>query len=218
MTIANNNVVHKQMPLTRRRILTLLKEKGKLTADELAQILQISSVAVRRHLTKLERDSLVQYDEVQRGMGRPSYVYDLGEAASAYFPQGYQALAVLVLETIRDLYGPEGIDAVFRVRSEHLINSYRPKITGENLTERLEQVSELRQEAGYMSQWQNQGDGVFTLTEANCPIFHAVEQHDCLCKQDQEVLSELLQADVVRTSNIREGDNTCSYEIRETTS
>ena len=204
------------MPLTRRRILSLLKEKGKLTADELAQIIQISSVAVRRHLAKLERDSLVRYNEIQRGMGRPSYIYELGEAASTYFPQGYQALAISILETIRDLYGTEGIDAVFKIRSEHLINSYRPKITGENITERLEQISELRQQDGYMSNWQSQDDGSFILTEANCPIFHAVEQHDCLCKQDQEVLGELLQADVVRKTNIRDGDNTCSYEIRET--
>ena len=96
-------LIHKNMPLTRRRILMLLKEKGELTADELAGLLGISAVAVRRHLTKLESDHLVTYKEVQRGMGRPSYVYELGEAAASFFPRRYEELAVNVLETIRAL-------------------------------------------------------------------------------------------------------------------
>ena len=60
-----------QMPATRRRILIALKEQGGLTADELASLLGISSVAVRRHLTNLERDQLVDHEQAQRGMGRP---------------------------------------------------------------------------------------------------------------------------------------------------
>ena len=47
-------LIHKNMPLTRRKILMLLKEKGELTADELADLLGISAVAVRRLDVSLE--------------------------------------------------------------------------------------------------------------------------------------------------------------------
>jgi predicted ArsR family transcriptional regulator len=133
MTANGNNSLIKHMPMTRRRILTLLKEEKELTADQLAEMLGISAVAVRRHLGKLESDQLVEYQEVQRGMGRPSFVYRLGEAAASFFPRRYEELASTVLETIRDLYGVEAIDAVFRVRSEQFISDYRRKVNGKPL-------------------------------------------------------------------------------------
>ena len=209
-----STLVNKQIPLTRRRILTLLKEKGKLTADELAQLLEISSVAVRRHLIKLERDELVIYEEVQRGMGRPSYVYQLGPAAANFFPRGYEDLAVTVLSTIQDLYGVEAVDAVFRLRSQHLIQTYRAKAMGKTLDERVEQVAQLRQADGYMSTWQKEADGSYIFTEANCPIIHVAQGHDTACRQDVHVLGELLDANVVRKSHMRNGDNVCAYQIR----
>lgn len=218
MTTRTNNgttLVTKQMPMTRRRVLTLLKEKGKLTADELAQLLDISSVAVRRHLTKLEKDDLVMYEEVQRGMGRPSYVYQLGEAASDFFPRGYEELAVSVLETIQELYGPEALDAIFRVRSEHLIRTYGSKVNGKTLDSRLEQLTQLRQADGYMSTWERIDNETYKLTESNCPIINVAAECDCACKQDLIILRELLDADVIRTRHLRSGDNACSYEVRE---
>src|SRR5262245_18254804 len=133
MTRENNSLINKHMPMTRRRILTLLKEEKELTADQLAEMVGISSVALRRHLTKLEADQLVEYQEMQRGMGRPSFVYRLGEAAVNFFPRRYEELASTVLETIKDLYGADAIDAVFRVRSEQFIADYRRKVNGKTL-------------------------------------------------------------------------------------
>ncbi len=209
----NTNSINKQMPLTRRRILALLKEKGKLTADELAQTLKISAVAIRRHLNKLESDQLVAYEEVQRGMGRPSYVYQLGEAASNFFPHRYEDLAVNVLETIKELYGEESVDAIFQMRSKFFIETYRPKVTGKTLNERLDQVTKLREADGYMSTWEQCDDGTFVLRESNCPIIHAVKSYECACNNDLVILSELLNAKVVRRTHLSDGDNSCSYEI-----
>jgi predicted ArsR family transcriptional regulator len=214
----NTTLVSKQMPLTRRRILTLLKEKGELTADELAELLGISSVAIRRHLTKLESDQLVAYQEVQRGMGRPSFVYRLGEAAASFFPRRYEELATTVLETIRELYGAEAIDAVFRVRSEHLIADYRRKVNGKTLDARLDQLAKLREADGYMSTWEIDDDGAYVLREANCPIIHAAEGCGSACTYDQTMLEKVLGAEVIRISHLINGDGACTYEVREKTS
>ena len=208
------SLVFKQMPTTRRRILTLLKEQGHLTADELADHLGISSVAVRRHLTKLESDQLVSYDEIQRGMGRPSFVYCLGEAAASFFPSGYEELATIVLETIRDMYGTEALDAVFKLRSEHILQSYRQKVNGSTLNQRLDQVTQLREADGYMSSWDLTSDGTIMLREANCPIIHVAEGCGSACNYDQSLLEDLLEADVIRTGHIAQGDGACVYEIK----
>lgn len=206
-------LLYKQMPVTRRKILTLLKENGALTADELADSLGISAVAVRRHLTKLERDNLVAYEEVQRGMGRPSFVYQLGEAASGFFPRRYDELAVTVLETIEELYGRDAIDAVFRMRSEHVLASYRTKVNGKTLDTRLDQLTKLREADGYMSTWITNGDGTFILREANCPIVHVAEGCGSACDYDQALLTDILEAQVIRKTHLASGDGACTYEI-----
>ena len=41
---------------TRERILVLLRRHGRLSAPRLAELLQLTSVGVRRHLALLERD------------------------------------------------------------------------------------------------------------------------------------------------------------------
>jgi predicted ArsR family transcriptional regulator len=217
MVSGNNNnttLLNKHMPVTRRRILSLLKEHGDLTADELADLLNISSVAVRRHLTKLESDQLVAYNEVQRGMGRPSFLYRLGPAADTFFPRRYEDLALNVLETIRDLYGPEAIDAIFRIRSEHLLETYRPQITGPTLPNRLEQLTQLREADGYMSTWKPETDGSFTLREANCPIIHVAADCDAACNQDMLLLEALLEATITRHGHLAGGDDACVYQVR----
>lgn len=210
----NTSLINKHMPLTRRRILTLLKEEKELTADQLAEMLGISAVAVRRHLTKLESDQLVEYKEVQRGMGRPSFVYHLGAAATNYFPRRYEELASTVLETIRDLYGGDAVDAVFRVRSEQFINDYRRKVNGKTLDIRLEQVTQLREADGYMSSWEQTHDNTFILREANCPIINVAAGCDAACSHDQAMLESLLDAQVTRTGHLARGDGACVYEIR----
>ncbi len=208
------SLIHKNMPLTRRRILILLKEQGQLTADELAGHLGISAVAVRRHLTRLERDELVTYEEVQRGMGRPSFVYQLGDAAAGFFPRRYEELAVEVLETIQELYGPEAIDAIFRMRTQHMLEEYRHQVNGSTLPDRLDQLTRLREAKGYMSAWEQKGQNTFILRETNCPIIHVAEGCGTACNYDLHLLSELLDAEVTRTGHLANGDDACSYTIR----
>jgi iron-sulfur cluster biosynthesis transcriptional regulator SufR len=210
-------IIHKNMPLTRRRILMLLKEEGDLTADELASLLGISAVAVRRHLTKLESDQMVTYQEVQRGMGRPSFVYQLGEAAESFFPRRYEELAVNVLETIQELYGQEAIDAIFRMRTSHMIENYRRNVNGKTLNTRLDQLTKLREADGYMSTWEPAANETFILREANCPIYHVAEGCNTACDHDLALLVDLLDADVVRTGHLARGDGACCYEIRPKT-
>ena len=210
----SSSLIHRHMPLTRRRILTLLKEENELTADQLAELLGISAVAVRRHLTKLESDQLVEYKEVQRGMGRPSFVYHLGEAATSFFPRRYEELATTVLETIKDLYGADAVDAVFRMRSEQFIADYRRKVNGKTLDARLEQLTQLREADGYMSSWERGQDNTYVLREANCPIINVAAGCEAACSHDQAMLETLLNAQVVRKGHLAKGDGACIYEVR----
>jgi predicted ArsR family transcriptional regulator len=207
------DVLTNQMPATRRRILIALKERGGMTADELAENLGISSVAVRRHLTNLERDRLVDHEQVQRGMGRPSYVYRLTEAAHQIFPHNYDQLASYFLEAIQDLFGQEAVGRIFEHRTRGLAQSYRPLVSGE-LPDRLEQLTRLREADGYMPAWEQQKDGTYVLRQYHCPILHVAEGCDEACAHELALFVDLLDAEVTRQSHQVTGDAECSYQIR----
>jgi predicted ArsR family transcriptional regulator len=201
------------MPATRRRILIALKERGGMTADELAKRLDISSVAVRRHLTNLERDRLVTHREVQRGMGRPSYVYQLTDEANRIFPNNYDQLASGVLQAIGELFGPEAVDRIFELRTQELIESYRPFINGNSLSDRVEQLARLREADGYMPIWEKQEDGSYVLRQLHCPIIHVAEGCGEACNHELSLYTDLLEAEVSRESHRVMGDAVCSYHI-----
>ena len=212
--MTTSDIFTTQVPATRRRILISLKERGGLTADELASLLGISSVAVRRHLTNLERDRLVDHEQVQRGMGRPSYVYRLTETARQVFPHNYDQLASHILGAIQELYGEEAIERIFEHRTEELAQSYRPLINGGNLPDRLEQLTQLREADGYMPAWEEQEDGTYVLYQYHCPILHVAEGCSEACAHELALFVDLLDAEVTRQSHQVTGDAQCSYQIR----
>ena len=203
-----------QVPATRRRILIALKERGGMTADELAEKLGISSVAVRRHLTNLERDRLVDHKQVQRGMGRPSYVYQLTETAHQIFPHNYDQIASYFLEAIQELFGQQAVERIFEHRTQELAASYRPEVNGKYLPDRLEQLTRLREAEGYMPVWEQQEDGSFVLRQYHCPILHVAAGCSEACAHELSLFVDLLDAQVTRQSHQVTGDTECTYEIR----
>jgi DeoR family suf operon transcriptional repressor len=212
--MATIDVFNTQIPTTRRRILIALKERGGMTADELAEKLGISPVAVRRHLTNLERDRLVDHEPVQRGMGRPSYVYQLTQAAGAIFPSNYDQLASYVLASIQQLYGHEAVERIFEERTREEARSYRPLVNAGNLSDRLEQLARLREVDGYMPVWEEQKDGSFVLHQYHCPILRVAEGCSVACAHELALFVDLLEAEVTRQQHQPAGDSRCTYEIR----
>lgn len=202
-----------QMPESRRQILLALKERGGLTADDLAAMLKISAVAVRRHLENLKHSGLIEYKEARQGMGRPSFVYSLTDKTDHIFPRNYEELAQDVINTIRDLYGQDAVDAIFSKRFEKIKGIYKTKVNGQTLEERIAQLSRLRQEDGYMAVWQGNDDGTFIMTERNCPIQSVAAGRCEACAQDLQLFVELLDADVARQDHLVQGDDACSYQI-----
>lgn len=212
--MTTSDVLNTQIPATRRRILIALKERGGMTADELAEKLGISPVAVRRHLTNLERDRLVEHEQVQRGMGRPSYVYQLTDAAHQIFPNNYDQLASHVIETIQELYGQEAVHRIFEHRTRKLVQSYRSLVSGGDLLDRLEQLTRLREADGYMAAWEEQGDGTYVLHQYHCPILRVAEGCSEACSHEMALFVDLLDAEVIRQDHQVAGDSKCSYQIR----
>ena len=62
-----------------RRDCTIVESKGEHTVAELADVLEITEMAIRRHLSNLEKDGLIYSKMVRQHVGRPTYLYGLSE-------------------------------------------------------------------------------------------------------------------------------------------
>ena len=83
-----------------RRDCTIVESKGEHTVAELADVLEITEMAIRRHLSNLEKDGLIYSKMVRQHVGRPTYLYGLSEKGEDTFPKEYKQFAIDMLEDL----------------------------------------------------------------------------------------------------------------------
>ncbi|TAH51877.1 MAG: transcriptional regulator [Chloroflexota bacterium] len=199
---------------TRRQILQRLRTEGSLTAQQLAEKLEITSMGVRRHLMTLERDGLIQMQTQRQAAGRPTYVYRLTEAGFDTFPKSYDLLATQVLDVVRATEGDKRVSQIFAGRMEQLYEQYAPRMTGKNLAERIQELAKIQDEAGYMARWEKVKGGYY-LKEQNCAIYRVACRFQDACQFEIELFRRLLDADLKRVEHQIKGDLACTYFIPE---
>lgn len=201
---------------TRNEILHLLKTRGAMPVNELAKILGITEMAVRRHLNTLERDGFVGTTLHRQAMGRPTSLYSLTEVADSYFPKNYHVLTLDLLEELEEEGGSSIIDQLFRKREQKLKDRYHKRMEGKPLPDRIAELSDIQNQAGYMVEW-NRGEkpGEYVLTEYNCPISQVANRYNQACHCELSLFRSLLDADIERTECWAKGGENCVYVIKE---
>jgi predicted ArsR family transcriptional regulator len=198
---------------TREQIVHMLKTKSPLTAKDITNELQITEMAVRRHLSTLERDGYLEYNMIRQSMGRPTAVYRLSELAEGFFPKTYHNLALDLLGELEAESGEDMINLLFERRKSKLAQKYENSMTGLPLSERVLMLTQLQNENGYMAECEEVEDGSFIIKEHNCPISHIANQYQHACHCELELFKSLLQVDVNRTECLSAGGTKCSYII-----
>lgn len=199
---------------TRRQIMTLLRTKGASTAQNLSDDLEITTMGVRRHLTTLERDGLVKVQAQRRPTGRPTYVYALTDAGFETFPKNYDLLATQLLDVVRATEGAARVQQIFAGRMDQLYEQYAPRMQDKNLGERVAELAQIQEEAGYMARWE-QVKGGYLLKEQNCAIYRVACRFQDACQFEIELFRRLLSADLKRVEHQVKGDLACTYFVPE---
>ena len=209
-----NDSIGDQLQPTRRKIVLALKQHGPLTAAQLAEMLGITSMGVRRHLTTLERDKLVKYELIQRGKGRPSYVYRLSEQAEDLFPKNYAALANELLGYVAEGQGDDTIIALFDRRARRRINNAQTQLAGRSLAERVAGLAKMLSTEGYLAEWEQDSDTIFWLREHNCAVHDIAAEFSAACNSELAFLQAVLSdAEVTRVHHMMRGELVCGYRI-----
>lgn len=198
---------------TREQIVHMLKTKAPLTAKDITNELQITEMAVRRHLGTLERDGYIEYSMIRQSMGRPTALYRLSELAEGFFPKTYHNLALDLLGELEAESGQDMINLLFERRKSKLEHKYENTMAGLPLSEKVLLLTQIQNENGYMAECEEVDDGTFIIKEHNCPISHIANQYQHACHCELELFKSLLQVDVNRTECLSTGGSKCSYVI-----
>lgn len=212
-----------QQPSTKQDILQYLLKQAQATAHELADTLEVSPQAIRRHLKDLEAEGLIEYKSTQVGMGRPQHVYHLSRKGRVSFPNRYEEFAVSLLDTLAETLGKEQASSILRKQWERKALEYRDKVGKGSLAERVAKLVELRKTEGYMAEWYamepSDSDTAvghqFMMTEHNCAISNVAESFPGVCGHELEMFAAVLPDCVVeRTQWINKGEHQCGYLIK----
>lgn len=202
----------KQTNNTKDLIMNLLKKETTLAVNDLTDRLNITHMAVRKHLSVLERDELIKSQEMKKPMGRPLQVYSLTQKGERLFPEIYEEISVEFLKDIQELHGEESIQHLFRKREQRLSEEYKKKIQHKPITEKVNEIAKLQNEKGYMASVNRLGEHSFELVEYNCPIYSIAKEFKIACQCETNMFKDVLELDKVERFNCKtEGDDHCRF-------
>jgi predicted ArsR family transcriptional regulator len=202
---------------TRHGVARLLLEHGPITAAAVAETLQISPPAVRRHL-----DTLVANGEAcmrdaprreQRGRGRPAKLWLLTETGRARFGHAYDDLAIAAIRFVAEAAGESAVREFAERRVATLVDRHRGEVLGmPAVADRAKALAEALTREGYAASTRRVGTGE-QLCQHHCPVAHVAAEFPELCEVETAAFAKLLGTHVQRLSTIARGDAACTTHV-----
>jgi predicted ArsR family transcriptional regulator len=200
---------------TQGHLLYLLKTQGPLTAQQLADILSVTSMGARRQLEVAMESGLVQCEDRASGIGRPGRWWSLTDAGHARFPDRHGDVVIQLIGHLRNQLGDAGIEKLIDARETQMAKQYRAEIENhETLGDKLMSLAEIRSREGYMAELRTTENG-WELVEHHCPICAAASQCQAFCRSELQLFRDLLpEAKVERTEHLLREGARCIYRIQ----
>ena len=206
------------MSPARNAVLSLLQREGPISADSLAERLQLTGMAVRLHLGALLKADLAAYETEARPRGRPVQMWRATAKAAAQFADSHSALAVDLIQQMKKAFGDAGMDRILKLRTTEQEKTYRAKTdAARTLKTRLDQLAKIRTAEGYMAEVRRDEEtGDWLFVENHCPICAAARLCTGLCREELALFHRVLGRDikVERLSHILAGAGRCAYRVR----
>ena len=198
---------------TRERVARSILENGPSTAAALAERLDLTPAAVRRHLDHMidERTVVAREPRVYgaRGRGRPAKAFALTEAGRDKFDQQYDDLAVDALRFLNETGGDDAVMEFARRKVAGLETKYHEIAEANPEMAPAEALADALTSAGYAASVR-QGPVGEQLCQQHCPVSHVAHEFPQLCEAETEVIARVLGRHVQRLATIAHGDGVCT--------
>jgi len=205
---------------TRQRVARSILVNGPSTAAALAERLDLTPAAVRRHLDHLVEEGAVEPRDPRpaghRGRGRPAKVFALTEHGRDGFDQQYDDLANEALRFLAETAGPDAVRA-FAEQRVSFIEERFPQVAAEHPEATPAEVLALVfTDEGYAASIRQLPVVGEQLCQQHCPVSHVAHEFPQLCEAETEAIGRVLGTHVQRLATIAHGDGVCTTCIPDT--
>lgn len=205
---------------TRQRVARSILVNGPSTAAALAERLDLTAAAVRRHLDHLLEEGAVEARDPRpaghRGRGRPAKVFALTERGRDGFEAQYDDLAAEALRFLTETVGPEAVKA-FAERRAAFIETKFPQVAAAHPEKSpAEVLAVVFSDEGYAASVRELPVVGEQLCQQHCPVSHVAHEFPQLCEAETEAISRVLGTHVQRLATIAHGDGVCTTCIPTT--
>jgi predicted ArsR family transcriptional regulator len=211
---APDRVQRQHDPPTRERVVRSVMVNGPSTAAALAERLEVTPAAVRRHLDQLVEEGTLEPREPRssavRGRGRPAKVFALTEAGRDRLDQAYDDLAVQAIRFLAETGGKEAVRQFADRRANKIeqrfdaLREVRPDLPP------VEALAQVFTAEGYAAAVREVPVGE-QLCQQHCPVSHVAHEFPELCEAETEAISRMLGGrHVQRLATIAHGDGVCT--------
>ena len=199
---------------TRQRVARSILVNGPSTAAALADRLDLTPAAVRRHLDQLLEDGAVEAREPRsqaaRGRGRPAKFFALTESGRDGFDQQYDDLAAQALRFLAETGGEEAVRAFADRRVAFVEERFGPLMAAQPHLSPAEVLARIFTDEGYAASVRQLPVVGEQLCQQHCPVSHVAHEFPQLCEAETAAISRVLDHHVQRLATIAHGDGVCT--------
>lgn len=198
-----------------------LRRHGAASVGELMEVLDVTATAVRQRLNRLMAEGVLEReldrpeDAKRSGRGRPGYRYSLTDRGLREAGDNFEDLAQVMWEEIRSIPDPSVRNGFVRRVAERLAGQYSDQVGGEDLAERMRNLTRLMGEREVPVDVDD-SSGLPVLTLLACPYPTLAENDRSVCAMEKVLFSSVL-GEGVRLSECRlDGGDCCSFTASKT--
>jgi predicted ArsR family transcriptional regulator len=198
---------------TRHRVARSILVEGPSTAAALAERLDLTPAAVRRHLDQLLDEGAVEAREPRqqvRGRGRPAKVFALTAKGREGFDQHYDDLAIQALRFLAESAGEQGVRDFAARRADFIKAGFERVLAADPGLTPAEVLARVFSEEGYAASVRELPVLGEQLCQQHCPVSHVAEEFPQLCEAETAAISAVLGTHVQRLATIAHGDGVCT--------
>ncbi|MEZ0580653.1 helix-turn-helix transcriptional regulator [Nocardioides sp. MH1] len=204
---------------TRQRVVRSILVNGPSTAAALAERLDLTPAAVRRHLEHLVEEGVVEARDPRavgtRGRGRPAKAFALTEQGRDGFDQQYDDLASEALRFLAETAGPDAVKAFAERRASFIEHRFPVVAAAHPEATPAEVLALVFSDEGYAATVRELPVVGQQLCQQHCPVSHVAHEFPQLCEAETEAISRVLGTHVQRLATIAHGDGVCTTCIPE---
>jgi len=195
-----SEVAHKQ----RIRVLTFLYRDGDLTVGQLAELMRMSYMGVKKHCQDLQKQGYLETARKPKPMGRPELLYRLSAKAQRLFVKENHSVALGLLAASAKLFGNTAPSKLLFLHFEELQAGYLNRLRGESTTERAAALARLREVDGWVSRYLEEPSP--RLCERNSPYADLMEAYPLIERLEADMIGRLVGCQVRREEGPAQGE------------